>query len=147
MNNFSDVIPTTIGGLKDLQYLFLKYNRLQGSIPDSIGDMINLKSLNLSNNNLFGIIPISLEKLLDLKDINVSFNKLEGEIPREGPFRNFSLESFKGNELLCGMPNLQVRSCRTRIHHTSSKNDLLIGIVLPLSTTFMMVLILLILKY
>ncbi|KAH9716283.1 protein kinase domain-containing protein [Citrus sinensis] len=138
MNNFSDVIPTTIGGLKDLQYLFLKYNRLQGSIPDSIGDMINLKSLNLSNNNLFGIIPISLEKLLDLKDINVSFNKLEGEIPREGPFRNFSLESFKGNELLCGMPNLQVRSCRTRIHHTSSKNDLLIGIVLPLSTTFMM---------
>ncbi|KDO36417.1 hypothetical protein CISIN_1g038098mg, partial [Citrus sinensis] len=147
MNNFSDVIPTTIGGLKDLQYLFLEYNRLQGSIPDSIGDLINLKSLNLSNNNLSGTIPISLEKLLDLKDINVSFNKLEGEIPNKGPFRNFSTESFEGNELLCGMPNLQVPPCRTRIHHTSRKNDLLIGIVLPLSTIFMMAVILFILRY
>ncbi|KAK9229854.1 hypothetical protein WN944_022820 [Citrus x changshan-huyou] len=147
MNNFSGVIPITIGYLKDLQYLFLEYNRLQGSIPDSIGDLINLKSLDLSNNNLHGIIPISLEKLLDLKDINVSFNKLEGEIPREGSFRNFLAESFKGNELLCGMPNLQVPPCRTRIHHTLRKNGLLIGIVLPLSTIFMMVVILLILRY
>ncbi|KDO40499.1 hypothetical protein CISIN_1g040702mg, partial [Citrus sinensis] len=147
MNNFSCVIPTKIGGLKDLQYLFLEYNRLQGSIPNSIGDLISLKSLNLSNNNLSGTIPISLEKLLDLKDINVSFNRLEGEIPREGPFRNLSAESFKGNELLCGMPNLQVLSCRTKIHHTLGKNDLLIGIVLPLSTIFMMVVVLLILKY
>ncbi|KAH9716274.1 protein kinase domain-containing protein [Citrus sinensis] len=45
------------------------------------------------------------------------------------------------------MPNLQVPPCRTRIHHKSRKNDLLIGIVLPLSTIFMMVVILLILKY
>ncbi|XP_024041855.1 probable LRR receptor-like serine/threonine-protein kinase At3g47570 [Citrus sinensis] len=147
MNNFSGAIPTTIGGLKDLQYLFLEYNRLQGSIPDFIGGLINLKSLDLSNNNLSGAIPISLEKLLDLQHINVSFNKLEGEIPREGPFRNFSIESFKGNELLCGMPNLHVPPCRTGIHHTSRKNDLLIGIVLPLSTIFMMVVILLILRY
>ncbi|KAK9229856.1 hypothetical protein WN944_022822 [Citrus x changshan-huyou] len=147
MNNFSNVIPITIGGLKDLQYLLLEYNILQGSIPDSIGDLINLKSLNLSNNNLSETISISLGKLLDLKDINVYFNKLEGEIPREGPFRNFLAESFKGNELLCGMPNLQVPPCRTRIHHTSDKNDLVIGIVLPLSTIFMMVVILLILRY
>ncbi|GAY65825.1 hypothetical protein CUMW_244030, partial [Citrus unshiu] len=101
----------------------------------------------LSNNNLSGAIPTSLEKLLDLQYINVSFNKLEGEIPREGPFKNFSAKSFKGNELLCGMPNLQVPPCRTRIHHKSRKNDLLIGIVLPLSTIFMMVVILLILRY
>ncbi|XP_052287564.1 probable LRR receptor-like serine/threonine-protein kinase At3g47570 isoform X2 [Citrus sinensis] len=147
MNNFSGFIPTTIGDLKDLQYLFLEYNRLQGSIPDSIGGLIDLKSLDLSNNNISGAIPISLEKLLDLKYINVSFNKLEGEIPREGPFRNFSAESFKGNELLCGTPNLQVPPCRTRIHHTSRKNDLLLGIVLPLSTIFMMAVILLILRY
>ncbi|KAH9716324.1 protein kinase domain-containing protein [Citrus sinensis] len=147
MNNFSGAIPTTIGGLKDLQHLFLECNRLQGLIPDSIGGLINLKSLDLSNNNLSGAIPTSLEKLLDLQYINVSFNKLEGEIPREGPFRNFSAKSFKGNELLCGMPNLQVPPCRTRIHHKSRKNNLLIGIVLPLSTIFMMVVILLILRY
>ncbi|KAH9685304.1 protein kinase domain-containing protein [Citrus sinensis] len=147
MNNFSAVIPTTIGGLKDLQYLSLAYNRLQGSIPNSIGDLISLKSLDLSNNNLSSVIPVSLEKLSDLKDLNLSFNELEGEIPRGGPFQYFSAESFKGNKLLCGAPNLQVPPCRTRIHHTSRKNDLLLGIVLPLSTIFMIVLIVLILGY
>ncbi|KAK9229195.1 hypothetical protein WN944_022154 [Citrus x changshan-huyou] len=147
MNNFSSVIPIEIGGLPNLEYLFLGYNRLQGSIPDSFGDLISLKSLNLSKNNLSGAIPASLEKLLYLKDLNLSFNKLEGEIPRGGSFGNFSAESFEGNELLCGSPNLQVQPCKTGIHHTSSKNSLLLGIVLPLSTTFMIVVILLILRY
>ncbi|GAY68231.1 hypothetical protein CUMW_262510 [Citrus unshiu] len=147
MNNFSGVIPTKIGGLKNLEYLFLGYNRLQGSIPDSFGDLTSLKSLNLSNNNLSGTIPASLEKLSYLENLNLSFNKLEGEIPRGGSFGKFSAESFKGNELLCGSPNLQVPPCKTSIHHTSWKNSLLLGIVLPLSTTFMIVVILLILRY
>ncbi|XP_024036865.1 putative receptor-like protein kinase At3g47110 [Citrus clementina] len=147
MNNFSGVIPTEIGGLKNLEYLFLGYNRLQGSIPDSFGDLISLKFLNLSNNNLSGAIPASLEKLSYLENLNLSFNKLEGEIPRGGSFGNFSAESFEGNELLCGSPNLQVPPCKTSIHHTSWKNSLLLRIVLPLSTTFMIVVILLILRY
>ncbi|KAK9232087.1 hypothetical protein WN943_022330 [Citrus x changshan-huyou] len=147
MNNFSGVIPTEIGGLKNLEYLFLGYNRLQGSIPDSFGDLISLKSLNLSNNNLSGAIPASLEKLSYLEDLNLSFNKLEGEIPIGGSFGNFSAESFEGNELLCGSPNLQVPPCKTSIHRTSWKNSLLLGIVLPLSTVFMIVVILLILRY
>ncbi|KAH9714618.1 protein kinase domain-containing protein [Citrus sinensis] len=147
MNNFSGVIPTEIGGLKNLEYLFLGYNRLQGSIPNSFGDLISLKSLNLSNNNLSGAIPASLEKLSYLEDLNLSFNKLEGEIPTGGSFGNFSAESFEGNELLYGTPNLQVPPCKTSIHRTSWKNSLLLRIVLPLSTTFMIVVILLILRY
>ncbi|KAK9232089.1 hypothetical protein WN943_022332 [Citrus x changshan-huyou] len=147
MNNFSGVIPTEIGGLKNLESLFLGYNRLRGSIPDSFGDLISLKFLNLSNNNLSGAIPTSLEKLSYLEDLNLSFNKLEGEIPRGGSFGNFSAESFEGNELLCGSPNLQVPPCKTRIHHTSRKKSLLLGTILPLSTIFMIVVILLILRY
>ncbi|KAH9714599.1 protein kinase domain-containing protein [Citrus sinensis] len=147
MNDFSGVIPTEIGGLKNLEYLFLGYNRLQGSIPDSFGDLISLKFLNLSNNNLSGPIPASLEKLSYLENLNLSFNKLEGEIPRGGSFRKFSAESFEGNELLCGSPNLQVPPCKTSIHRTSRKNALILGIVLPLSTIFMTAIILLIIKY
>ncbi|KAH9667910.1 protein kinase domain-containing protein [Citrus sinensis] len=133
MNNFSGVIPTKIGGLNNLEYLFLGYNKLQGSILDSFGDLISLKSLNLSNNNLSGAIPASLEKLSYLEDLNLSFNKLEGEILMGGSFGNFSAESFEGNELLCGSPNLQVPPCKTSIHRTSWKNSLLLGIVLPLN--------------
>ncbi|KAL9459803.1 hypothetical protein AB3S75_003080 [Citrus x aurantiifolia] len=147
MNNFSGIIPTTIGSLKDLQYLFLGYNRLQGSIPDSVGDLISLKSLNLSNNNLSGPIPVSLEKLSYLEHLNLSFNKLEGEIPDGGSFGNFSAKSFEGNELLCGSPNLQVPPCKTSIQHTSRKNALLLAIVLPFSTLFIIVVILLIVRY
>ncbi|KAH9714606.1 protein kinase domain-containing protein [Citrus sinensis] len=146
-NNFSGVIPTEIGGLKNLEYLFLGYNRLQGSIPNSFGDLISLKFLNLSNNNLSGVIPASLEKLSYLEDLNLSFNQLEGKIPRGGSFGNFSAQSFEGNELLCGSPNLQIPPCKTSIHHKSWKKSILLGIVLPLSTTFMIVVILLILRY
>ncbi|KDO48828.1 hypothetical protein CISIN_1g037042mg, partial [Citrus sinensis] len=144
MNNFSGVIPNAIGGIKDLQFLFLEYNILQGSIPDSFGDLMSLKSLNLSNNNLSGSIPVSLEKLSYLKDLNLSFNKLEGEIPKGGSFGNFSAESFEGNKLLCGSPNLHVPPCKTSIQHTRRKNTILLGIFLPLSTIFMIAVILLI---
>ncbi|GAY59879.1 hypothetical protein CUMW_197840 [Citrus unshiu] len=144
MNNFSGVIPNAIGGIKDLQFLFLEYNILQGSIPDSFGDLMSLKSLNLSNNNLSGSIPVSLEKLSYLKDLNLSFNKLEGEIPKGGSFGNFSAKSFEGNKLLCGSPNLHVPPCKTSIQHTRRKNTLLLGIFLPLSTIFMIAVILLI---
>ncbi|KAH9670249.1 hypothetical protein KPL70_016907 [Citrus sinensis] len=147
MNNFSGAIPTTIGGLAYLQYLLLGHNKLEGSIPNPIGDLISLEYLDLSNNNLSGPIPVSLEKLLYLKDLNLSFNNLEGEIPKGGSFGNFSAKSFEGNKLLCGSPNLQVPPCKTSIHHTSRKNALLLGIVLPLSIVSMIVVILLISRY
>ncbi|GAY51963.1 hypothetical protein CUMW_138320 [Citrus unshiu] len=146
-NKLSGSIPACFNNLASLRILSLGSNELQGSIPNSFGDLISLKSLNLSNNNLSGVIPASLEKLSYLEDLNLSFNKLEGEIPTGGSFGNFSAESFEGNELLCGSPNLQVSPCKTSIHRTSWKKSLLLGIVLPLSTTFMMVVILLILRY
>ncbi|KAH9648352.1 hypothetical protein KPL70_025549 [Citrus sinensis] len=135
-NNLSGDIPTTIGGLKDLQFMDLAYNRLEGPIPESFGDLISLEVLNLSNNKISGSIPTSMEKLIYLRELNLSFHKLEGEIPRGGIFTNFTAESFMGNELLCGLPNLQVQPCKfskPRTEHKSRKKILLIVIVLPLS--------------
>ncbi|ESR34639.1 hypothetical protein CICLE_v10004266mg [Citrus x clementina] len=135
-NNLSSDIPATIGGLKDLQIMDLAYNRLEGPIPESFGDLISLEVLNLSNNKISGSIPTSMEKLFYLRELNLSFNKLEGEIPSGGIFANFTAESFVGNELLCGLPNLQVQPCKVskpRTEHKSRKKILLIVIVLPLS--------------
>ncbi|GAY60718.1 hypothetical protein CUMW_204190 [Citrus unshiu] len=156
-NPLDGILPRAIGNLSQSMENFDMENcNISGSIPEEISNLTNLIAIYLGGNKLNGTIPITLDNQLegsipdDLCRLAALFQLdlgLEGEIPREGPFRNFSAKSFKGNELLCGMPNLQVPPCRTRIHHKSRKNDLLIGIVLPLSTIFMMVVILLILKY
>ena len=74
--------------------------------------MISLEFLDLSSNNLSGGIPKSLVALSHLKQFNVSHNRLEGEIPTEGPFRNFSAQSFHWNYALCGPQRLQVPPCK-----------------------------------
>ncbi|KAK9178291.1 hypothetical protein WN943_027481 [Citrus x changshan-huyou] len=111
-NNLSGDMPATVGGLKNLQIMDLAYNRLEGQIPESFGDLTSLEVMNLSNNKISGSIPKSMEKLFYLRDLNLSFNELEGEIPSGGIFANFTAESFMGNELLCGLPNLQVQPCK-----------------------------------
>ncbi|KAH9705312.1 protein kinase domain-containing protein [Citrus sinensis] len=111
-NQLSGDIPKTIAGLKDLTNLSLAGNQFQGPIPESFGSLISLESLDLSSNNLSEGIPKSLVALSHLKQFNVSHNRLEGEIPTEGPFRNFSAQSFHWNYALCGPQRLQVPPCK-----------------------------------
>ncbi|XP_057803770.1 receptor kinase-like protein Xa21 [Salvia miltiorrhiza] len=122
MNKLSGSIPSTIGKLQNLVNLSLANNRLEGSIPVSMGSMISLADLDLSYNNLSGSIPKSLEALQHLDYFNVSFNSLSGEIPNGGSFRNFSTDSFKGNEALCGIPNFHVQICSSISNHRSKRN-------------------------
>ncbi|GAY59969.1 hypothetical protein CUMW_198490 [Citrus unshiu] len=159
-NNLTGPIPVTFSQLQTLQAFGLTRNKLagpitdelchlarlhslvlQGSIPESFGDLSSLEVLDLSKNKISGAIPASLQKLLYLKHLNLSFNKLEGEIPRGGPFANLTAKSFMGNELLCGLPDLQVSPCRPNKPntHKKSRKMLLLVIVLPLSTALIVV--------
>ncbi|XP_047949356.1 probable LRR receptor-like serine/threonine-protein kinase At3g47570 [Salvia hispanica] len=121
MNQLSGSIPDTIGKLQNLANLSLANNRLEGSIPVSMGSMISLVALDLSHNNLSGSIPKSLEELQYLNYFNVSFNSLSGEIPSGGSFRNFTMDSFKGNEALCGIPRFHVPICLAVSNHVSKR--------------------------
>ncbi|XVE75497.1 hypothetical protein DITRI_Ditri12bG0098100 [Diplodiscus trichospermus] len=144
-NLLSSDIPLTIGSLIDLQVMDLSSNRLQGPIPDSLGDMMSLTSLNLSHNNFSGVIPKSLVKLSYLKYFNVSFNRLEGEIPSEGPFVNFTTQSFMNNYALCGSPRLQVHPCKNNIHQSNKTLLHALRYVLPTFASIIIVAALIIL--
>lgn len=111
LNNFSGGLPSTIGDMQSLKNLSLAHNQLEGSIPMSIGSILSLEALDLSYNFLSGSIPKSLENLKYLTRFNVSFNNLSGEIPANGPFANFTSESFIFNGALCGSPRLHVPPC------------------------------------
>ncbi|XP_057796934.1 receptor kinase-like protein Xa21 [Salvia miltiorrhiza] len=121
MNQLSGSIPSTIGKLQSLVNLSLANNRLEGSIPMTVGSMISLATLDLSYNNLSGSIPKSLEALQHLEYFNVSFNSLSGEIPNGGSFRNFTMDCFKGNEALCGIPKFHVQICSPISNHRSKR--------------------------
>ncbi|XP_057795121.1 receptor kinase-like protein Xa21 [Salvia miltiorrhiza] len=120
-NELSMSIPSTIGNLQNLVNLSLAHNRFEGSIPMSMDNMINLVTLDLSYNNLSGSVPKSLQALQYLIYFNVSFNALSGEIPSGGPFVNFTMESFKGNEALCGIPRFHVPPCHIANKHRSQR--------------------------
>ncbi|XP_039001507.1 leucine-rich repeat receptor-like protein kinase PXC2 [Hibiscus syriacus] len=125
-------IPIRIAYLKDRIYFSLSNNRITDSIPESFGDLLSLESLDLSRNNLSGEIPLSLEKLCYLKYFNVSFNRLQGEIPDGGSLESYSIESFKGNEALCGAPQLHVPSCKTKpLRNSKSRTKLIMHVALP----------------
>ncbi|GMJ10096.1 hypothetical protein like AT3G47570 [Hibiscus trionum] len=147
-NYFSSDIPTGVADLKELTQFSLSNNRLTGFIPESFGDMLSLELLDLSRNNLSGEIPKSLEKLRYLESFNVSFNRLHGQIPKGGAFGNFSIESFKGNEALCGAPQLHLPSCKAKpLKNSKAKAKLIISISLPIaSTVLVMALIIIILR-
>uniref|UniRef100_A0A0E0R8X0 non-specific serine/threonine protein kinase n=1 Tax=Oryza rufipogon TaxID=4529 RepID=A0A0E0R8X0_ORYRU len=70
-----------LGGLKNLQYLELYGNRLNGSIPAALGKMEHLVSLDLYSNLLTGTIPTSLGAMSRLRYLRLSRNKLRGAIP------------------------------------------------------------------
>ncbi|TYI96182.1 hypothetical protein E1A91_D01G053300v1 [Gossypium mustelinum] len=148
-NQFSGDIPTGVAGLKDLTHFSLSNNRIMGSILESFDELLSLEFLDLSRNNLSGEIPKSLVKLRYLKYFNVSFNRLEGEIPDGGSFENYTIESFKGNEALCGAARLHVPNCKTRpLRNSKAKTKLLIYVALPIASTILVVaLIIIILQY
>ena len=65
-------------GLKNLRYLNLAFNRMEGEIPDVDGWMQwdHLEILELNNNNFSGILPTKWDHLYNLQFINVANNSL-----------------------------------------------------------------------
>ena len=83
-NTLTGPIPSSLGGLTNLEELSLDSNNLTGPIPAELGNLANLTTLRLSfNNNLTGPIPAELGNLVSLEELSLDGNNVTGPIPAE----------------------------------------------------------------
>ncbi|KAJ6731696.1 LEUCINE-RICH RECEPTOR-LIKE PROTEIN KINASE FAMILY PROTEIN [Salix purpurea] len=101
-NNLSGTIPPQLGSCIALECLNLSGNVLEGPLPSTIGQLPYLKELDVSSNQLSGNIPQSMEASPTLKHLNFSFNRFSGNISSSGAFSSLTIDSFRGNDGLCG---------------------------------------------
>ncbi|XVF88121.1 hypothetical protein PTKIN_Ptkin19aG0024500 [Pterospermum kingtungense] len=108
-NNLSGTIPSQLGSCIALEYLNLSGNVLEGELPASIGQLPYLKEVDVASNQLTGDIPLTFQASSTLKGMDFSFNKFHGNISDKGAFSLLTIDSFIGNDGLCGsikgMPN------------------------------------------
>ena len=82
-NQLSGEIPSELGNLTNLEWLFLASNQLSGEIPSELGNLTSLTRLLLAGNQLSGEIPSELGNLTSLTGLLLAGNQLSGEIPSE----------------------------------------------------------------
>jgi hypothetical protein len=80
-NYFTSNIPSQLGSLQKLNHLYLAVNYLTGTIPSKISEMDSLDDIYFNLNYLTGSIPPELGSLSQLKEINLFDNMLTGIIP------------------------------------------------------------------
>ena len=92
-------IPSAIGLLTTLQFLFLDQNALIGTIPSSLGQLANLQTVHLENNYLSGTLPSSLASLTNLVVLNVNNNYLTGTLATAFTTMGFTNDDYFGTAM------------------------------------------------
>lgn len=86
-----------IGGMSDLEELWLHSNAFSGPLPD-FSNLTNLRDLQLRDNQFTGIVPPSLASLKNLDRLSLTNNLLQGPVPFFGKIKELDLlvstESF-----------------------------------------------------
>ncbi|KAK8305139.1 hypothetical protein V6Z12_D03G041000 [Gossypium hirsutum] len=131
--NFSGTLSPKIGVLSNLTSLLtsldLESNRLTGEIPSSLGNLKNLQFLTLSKNNLSGTVPQSISGLPKLINLFLDSNDLSGEVP--DLLFNIPIYNFAGNRLNCGenFPHPCVSNGNDSGTTKKSKVGIIVGVV------------------
>ncbi|PIN02100.1 Serine/threonine protein kinase [Handroanthus impetiginosus] len=128
-NSLSSSLPSQLGSCIALEHLNLSRNSLEGQFPASIGNLPYLKELDVSFNRFNGKIPQSLQESATMKVMNFSYNNFDGNITNKGSFSLLTIDSFLGNEGLCGSIK-GMRQC-----HRKQTRHFLMAILLSLLIT------------
>ncbi|KAJ8769850.1 hypothetical protein K2173_008932 [Erythroxylum novogranatense] len=78
--NFTRPLPTSLGNLTQLTHLSAPDNQLTGPIPSQAGELPSLSYIFLQLNSLNGTIPSWLFTLPSLVRLDLSFNQLSGRV-------------------------------------------------------------------
>ena len=101
----SGPIPSSIGYLINLKYLYLHKNNLSGSVPSEIGNLEYLTHLYLYENDLSGELPNEIGNLEELKYLLLYSNNISGEIPPEiGDLQNLEQLFLHDNQITGSIP-------------------------------------------
>ncbi|KAJ7966753.1 putative Lrr receptor protein kinase [Quillaja saponaria] len=98
-------IPSSLGNLNGLKYLYLADNSLTGIMPFELGQLSGLLVLDLARNSLTGSIPSSFSSLRNLTRLDFSSNFLSGAIPAGlGTLSSLQLLNLSDNSLTASIP-------------------------------------------
>ncbi|KAL6890283.1 hypothetical protein ACP4OV_009046 [Aristida adscensionis] len=104
-NSLNGTIPEALGNLTKLISLDLWGNLLTGPIPTSLGFISTLRFLRLYENNLTGTIPSSLGNLTSLQKLELQKNALTGSIPASlGNIKSLEFLRLNSNVLTGTVP-------------------------------------------
>lgn len=106
-NAFTGPIPSEIGSMLSLMYLFLAQNDFSpGPIPSWISGLTVLRELSLKTTRRTGIIPVDLGNLQQLILLDLDNNNLEGEIPASfGSLGGLNILTLNRNNLTGTIPD------------------------------------------
>ncbi|WCJ33108.1 Leucine-rich repeat receptor-like protein kinase family protein [Euphorbia peplus] len=123
-------IPSEIGMLSNLSYLFLDRNFLTGELPFEIANLTQLLHLNVSHNQLTGFILPAMRDLTYLQKMDLSMNRFEGSIPSTlALLSNLSFLDLSRNFLAGAIP-FSVANL-TRLRYLDLSHNFLDGIMPP----------------
>ena len=82
-NGLTGRLPSELGYLSNLLWLYLQGNSVSGKVPRELGLLSQLQRLDLSHNSLSGELPMELGRLSHLRRLYLGGNALSGAIPKE----------------------------------------------------------------
>lgn len=90
---------------KEIDYMFMPGNGLEGTIPGELGLLLAMSHLSLFNNNLQGTLPLQMMYLTDLRFMALEQNEISGTIPDwVADLTHMKFMALGGNKLVGTIP-------------------------------------------
>ncbi|KAL3523383.1 hypothetical protein ACH5RR_016217 [Cinchona calisaya] len=93
-NDFSSVLPKSLGFLTSLKILDVSQNNFVGDFPVGFGSASGLTTINASSNNFVGLLPEDLSNATSLEILDFRGSFFEGSIPLS--YKNLQKLKFLG---------------------------------------------------